>query len=376
MAGIYIHIPFCKQACHYCNFHFSTKLNDINTLVDCIQTEIALQKNYLEGASIESIYFGGGTPSLLSIVQIETILNSIYKHNTIAKAVELTFEMNPDDAHAETMKQWMALGINRLSIGIQSFHETILQWMHRAHTHTQAAACIGMAQQVGLTNISADLIYGNPGQTLAQWEDDVHTLLQYNIPHISSYALTVEPNTALGKKIATKKQPNINEADQHAMFMSLVHMLNTNGYEHYEISNFAKPGMHSKHNSNYWRQQQYLGIGPSAHSYNKTSRQWNISNNQAYTEALQQQQILFEIEQLSTKDMFNEYIMTALRTQEGINKKYIVDVFGATYITHLNQHVQKHILQHNIIETNNHYLLTASGKFFADGIAADCFVDG
>jgi oxygen-independent coproporphyrinogen III oxidase len=374
MAGIYIHVPFCKQACHYCNFHFSTKLNDIDTLVACMETEMALQQPYLQDEVVESIYFGGGTPSLLSIAQLERILNTLHKHYHIAPTVELTLEMNPDDAHTETMKQWMALGINRLSIGVQSFDETILQWMHRAHNQTQAKACIGMAQQVGLTNISADLIYGNPGQTLAQWQDDVNTLLQYNIPHISSYALTVEPNTALGKKIAIKKQTNINEAAQQAMFTSLVHMLTAYGYEHYEISNFAKPGMYSKHNRNYWRQQKYLGIGPSAHSYNITSRQWNISNNQAYVQALQQQQLPFDIEHLSQTDMFNEYVMTALRTQEGIAKNYLAHEFNDTYNAHIKQHMQKHILQHNVIETNSHYLLTASGKFFADGIAADCFM--
>jgi putative oxygen-independent coproporphyrinogen III oxidase len=374
MAGIYIHIPFCKQACHYCNFHFSTRLTDINTLVNCINKEIELQKNYLNKEIIESIYIGGGTPSLLNVTQLESIIFTLNKHFSIAPNAEVTLEMNPDDASIEAMKHWIAIGVNRLSIGIQSFHAHILRWMHRAHNNEQAKACIQLAKQAGFTNISADLIYGNPGQTLQEWEDDVNTLLAFNIPHISSYALTVEPNTALGKKVALRKQANVNEDLQHTMFTTLVHMLTKHGYEHYEISNFAKPGMYSKHNSNYWQQQPYLGIGSSAHSYNRTSRQWNISNNQAYMAAIAQQQVPFEVEELSETDKFNEYIMTAIRTRYGIYKRYLIDLFEDSYLKHLRTQMQPYITEGKVLETTDTYTLTEAGKFFADGIAADCFI--
>ncbi len=375
MAGIYIHIPFCKQACHYCNFHFSTSLRYKNDFVAALLKEIEIQSvnNYLENQIIETIYFGGGTPSLLSNEEVNTILNRLHEQFRIIPDAEITLEANPDDVTDEKLAGWKAAGINRLSIGIQSLFDEDLQWMNRAHTATDAKQVIKKARDAGFNNFTVDLIYGTPGLTDDKWKHNIDWVLQQNITHLSCYALTVEEKTPLDKQIRLHQKLDIDPEQQSRQFFLLMETMQQAGFEHYEISNFAQPGYRSKHNSSYWHGTHYLGLGPSAHSFNGTSRQWNVANNQQYIQSLQQNIIQFEKEELTSTQQLNEYIMTSLRLMEGCDLNFVKEKFGAEKADQLKTEAILFANKNWLTDRDEHLILTNEGKLFADRIAAELF---
>ena len=322
MAGIYIHIPFCKQACYYCNFHFSTSLRRKNELVAALLSEINLRKDYLAGENIETMYFGGGTPSLCTKYEVQSMIESIRNTFNVFADAEVTLEANPDDITDEKLKEWKEAGINRLSIGVQSFFEEDLKWMNRAHTADQADQNLQLARKY-FENISIDLIYGNPLLNNEKWRQNIDRAVAFNIPHLSCYALTVEPKTPLYKMIREERTPDINPDKQSEQFLSLMQWMEEAGYEHYEISNFAKPGYRSRHNSSYWQGRKYIGVGPSAHSFDGKSRQWNVASNNIYIDSINKGIIPCEKEILTLTQKLNEYIMTSLRTIEGLDLDHI-----------------------------------------------------
>lgn len=329
MAGIYLHIPFCRRACYYCNFHFSTSLGQKDALVDSLLQEITLQQRYLQGQQVDTVYFGGGTPSLLDDAELQRIMEKLRGLFPISAQAEITLEANPDDLQPEKLQALKAVGVNRLSIGVQSFHEADLRWMNRAHNSTQALQCIQDAQAAGFQNLSIDLIYGGPTLSDEGWAQNVQQAIALQIPHLSCYALTVEPGTALDHFIKQHKVAAVDPDKAARHFEMLVQWLAAAGYEHYEISNFAQPGCRSRHNSSYWQGQAYLGLGPSAHSFNGHSRQWNMANNSSYINAIKEGKVPFELENLTPEMMLNEYIMTSLRTSEGCHLYLVEERFGA-----------------------------------------------
>ncbi len=375
MAGIYIHIPFCKQACHYCNFHFATSLHYKNELIDALLKEFALQKDYLGNEPVETIYFGGGTPSLLSNENFILIIEKIKTVFVVMAEAEITLEANPDDITEEKLIGWKKAGINRLSIGIQSFFEEDLKWMNRAHNAGQAMDSLKAAIKQ-FENITIDLIYGTPTLTNEKWKQNVDTAISLNIPHLSCYALTVEPKTPLDKMIRQHQRESINPETQSEQFLLLMHWTDEAGYEQYEISNFAKlacsagrPGLRSRHNSSYWQGKNYLGIGPSAHSFNGAERQWNISNNNIYIESINRGTIPFEKEVLTAVQKLNEYIMTSLRTKEGLKLEKIDEVAADRLKAASRKFIDSGLMK----PENNSLILTQKGKLLADGIAAELF---
>ena len=372
MAGIYIHIPFCKKACHYCNFHFSTQLKYIDDFTKAIIQEIEIQKNYLS-QPIETLYFGGGTPSLLPMDDFHKILDKLRSVYSLDSNIEFTIEANPDDIQPNQVNAWKKAGVNRLSIGIQSFQPAALQWMNRAHTTEQAHEAIRAAQGEGIGNISIDLIYGTPHLTNDDLKADLAMIDQYQIQHLSCYALTVEEKTALHAMIQNKKIDRVHPEQQAAHFDIITHYTEKIGMEHYEISNFSQPGFRSKHNSNYWKGVPYLGLGPSAHSYNKNTRQWNVANNQLYFSTLEKNELPFEIEQLPLATKYNEYMMISLRCMEGFSLEYIFQNFGPEFQAHTLKIMQGFVAKNWLTETSQGFALTKSAKFFADGIASDFF---
>ncbi|MBY0481652.1 MAG: radical SAM family heme chaperone HemW [Chitinophagaceae bacterium] len=372
MAGIYIHIPFCRKACHYCNFHFSTTHHQILPMLASIEKEAELQKEYLT-ENIRTVYFGGGTPSILSIESLEKLMICLRKFYSIEADAEITLETNPDDIHAEKLEAWKRMGINRLSIGIQSFSDQDLLWMNRAHSAEQAIRSIELARAAGFDNITIDLIYGTPALTDEVWKINVQKALSFGIDHLSCYALTVEPKTGLEKMIAQKKMEAVDPEKQARHFTLLMQWLLEAGFEHYEISNFAKPGKRSKHNSNYWTGTHYLGLGPSAHSFNGQSRQWNIANNALYIQSLTNNKVPFEIEILSKMEQLNEYIMTSLRTMEGLSLHRVRKGWGEKELSIIMGLAKKSIDRKYLILENEQLVLTNSGKLMADGIASDLF---
>jgi oxygen-independent coproporphyrinogen III oxidase len=374
MAGIYIHIPFCKQACHYCNFHFSTSMKLKNDFSAALLKEITLRRDYLEGEKVNTIYFGGGTPSLLCAGELKSIMDAIYATFDVEQGTEVTFEANPDDIAADRLISWKENGVNRLSIGIQSFFKEDLVWMNRAHNEVQAMACIHLAQQSGFHNMSIDLIYGTPTLTDEHWLRNLQTAVTLNIPHLSCYALTVEPGTALDSMTKKKKVLPVNVDDQARQFLIMTEFLASKGYEHYEISNFALPGKRSRHNSSYWSGAKYLGLGPSAHSFNGTSRQWNIANNALYIKSLGEGVVPFEYELLTDTQRFNEYVMTSLRTMEGTDVEVVKHKFGVEVADDLAKNSLRFIERGLMMKEKNKLILTEEGKLFADGIASDLFV--
>jgi oxygen-independent coproporphyrinogen-3 oxidase len=373
MAGIYIHIPFCKSACHYCNFHFSTQTKYIDDFTSALLQEIVMQKDYLQ-APIETLYFGGGTPSLLAGKTIEKVVARLRSNFDFADSIEFTIEANPDDITLEKALEWKSIGINRLSIGIQSFQQHSLAWMNRAHSVEQSHDAIVSVQRAGFENISADLIYGTPHLSDADLMDDIKWLKHYNIPHISCYALTVEEKTALHTLIAKKKMSGVNPEHQARHFEIIVDELTNDHFEHYEISNFAQPGLRSQHNSNYWKGIPYLGLGPSAHSFNKVSRQWNVSNNHLYMQSVKLGTLPIEIEDLDLTTQFNEYMMTSLRLLEGFSLQHIQDQFGESYLQHTTLIAKQYVNNKQMGETASGYALSKNARFFADGIASDFFI--
>jgi oxygen-independent coproporphyrinogen-3 oxidase len=373
MSGIYIHIPFCKKACHYCNFHFSTQIQHIDEFVDALLIEMALQKNYLTDP-IETVYLGGGTPSLLKQAHFEKITKGLQAHYNITHLKEFTIEANPDDISLEKTKMWKNMGINRLSIGIQSFQNEALSWMNRAHDTSQSILAIEHTKAAGIHNISTDLIYGTPHLSDEALLKDISILNNYEIPHISCYALTVEEKTALYHLIQENKIENVDSEKQARHFEILVNTLNDYGYEHYEISNFAKPGKRSLHNSNYWKGISYLGLGPSAHSFNNISRQWNIANNSLYIKSIHEAVVPFEIEQLDISAKYNEFMMISLRLLEGVDLAQIEARFGYAYLQHTNAILKDYLLNGKIKQTKNGFTIAKEARFLADGIASDFFI--
>lgn len=374
MAGIYIHIPFCRQACYYCDFHFSVNQQVRGEMITAISQELLLQKDYLQGERIETIYWGGGTPSLLTASEINSVLDTIRSVYTISSHAEITLEANPDDLTPSSVKEFRQVGINRLSIGIQTFNTQQLKALNRIHDGASAIKSFYDAREAGFDNISIDLMYSLPGETMHDWKQDVLQAIALNADHLSCYSLTIEERTVFGKWAATgklKAEPDEVSAIQLELLMD---ELQQAGYEHYEISNFAKPGLQSNHNSNYWRGIKYLGVGPSAHSFNGESRQFNVSNNHAYLKAMQAGTIPFEMETLSRENKINEYILTSLRTSWGTDLVTLKTLHGYDLVTENREYVST-LLNKQFVVLENHILkLTNAGKLLADKISSDLFV--
>lgn len=371
MAGIYIHIPFCKQACHYCDFHFSTSMKKKDEMIAALISEVHLRKNEIN-EPVETIYFGGGTPSVLSTEEIDQILEPIFSLFNVIENPEITLEANPDDLSKDRIQQLAHSKINRLSIGIQSFYNEDLQMMNRAHNADEAWNSLVEATNY-FDNISIDLIYGIPNMGLDRWKANVQKALDLGINHISTYALTVEPKTALASLIKKGKIAQPDDGNAHEHFLALIEMLENAGFIHYELSNFGKPNYFSKNNSAYWLGKKYVGIGPSAHSFNGTNRSWNIANNSLYIQSIQKNELPNETENLSVQDRYNEYVMTGLRTIWGVSLDRIENEFGTNYKDYLLKEVQRFIDNEQLQLVNNVLKTTVKGKFFCDGIASELF---
>ena len=373
MAGIYLHIPFCKQKCTYCDFHFSTTFQSYRSeMIDALMAEIVNRKDYVNNEIITSIYFGGGTPSLLTKDELMVIFHAIKSHFIWSKNIEITLEANPDDITKESLQVWKDVGINRLSIGIQSFKQEDLQWMNRAHTVNEGLNCVALAKQCGFQNLTVDLIYGLPNLSNDEWKTHLQTVVNLGVTHISAYCLTVEEKTALSTLVAKGKIVPATEDQQSEQFKILVEELQAANFEQYEISNFSQPNCQAVHNTNYWKGITYLGIGPSAHSFNGVSRSWNVANNRAYIKKLQENETHFETEVLSLSDRFNELLLTGLRTSFGVNlsKLEAIIPFGQEFQDQLMQLENDAFL----IRQDDTIILTQKGRLQADRIASDLFI--
>lgn len=372
MAGIYIHIPFCKQACYYCDFHFSTSLKKKDEMIVAILDELLMRRSEVGEEPIETIYFGGGTPSLLEVSELNRILAFIADHFEVIANPEITLEANPDDLSADALQKLAQTRINRLSIGIQSFYEADLKMMNRAHNADEALNCLVEATKY-FKNISIDLIYGIPGMTEARWLQNIETVLSLGIPHISSYALTVEPKTALYKMIQTGSIPKPDDGMAHQHFLLLIDRLKEAGFIHYELSNFGKEGCFSQNNSAYWLGKKYLGVGPSAHSFDGHSRSWNIANNALYIKSILDKKLPIEREVLSEADRYNEYVMTGLRTIWGVDLARVENDFGVRFRSYIVAQSERFIADGLMSNDLGILTITNKGKFLSDGIAADLF---
>ncbi|SZD71726.1 Oxygen-independent coproporphyrinogen-III oxidase [Candidatus Ornithobacterium hominis] len=370
---LYIHIPFCKQKCSYCNFHFSTQLHSKDALISALLKELELRKSEIN-SPLETIYFGGGTPSILSDIELGKIFNKIEQHFDIQQDAEITLEANPDDLNAAKVKSIRQLPINRFSIGVQSFFDEDLKLMNRAHSSQEAESSIKRIQDSGFENITIDLIYGSPTTTDKMWKYNLLKTIDLQIPHISSYALTVEPKTLLQHQIKTKKWNQIDDEKQENQFNTLVEILTKNGFDHYEISNFGKPHFHSKHNSAYWLGKPYVGIGPSAHSFDLQTRSWNVANNSLYIKSLEKNNISRETEILSESDRLNELTMIGLRTSYGIDLEKIKSEFSEEIFMIWKENLAPLIADKHLIQQENTIYLSPKYRFFADGIAAEMFI--
>jgi oxygen-independent coproporphyrinogen-3 oxidase len=375
MAGIYIHIPFCKQACNYCNFYFSTSLEHKNELIEALLQEIEHRKDYLESKQIDTIYFGGGTPSLLSSDELEKIFDKIVSTFDVHPLAEITLEANPDDLHKEKLKAFKQSPINRFSIGIQSFMDDDLQYMNRAHTSIEAIESIYRTQDAGFENISIDLIYGTPTLSNSNWNNNILKAINTQVPHISAYALTVEQHTKLDTLIRKKILAPVDEVKSSEQFIHMIELLETNAFEQYEISNFCKNEQISKHNSSYWKGIPYIGIGPSAHSFDGRSRSWNPSSNMKYVQGIRTKMDVRTTEVLTRHDVLNEQIMTGIRTKWGINLMMIENTYGKEVVEEMQYNLQENAQQSWYRIENNVLTLTKEGKLFADKIASDLFFD-
>ncbi|WP_420602960.1 radical SAM family heme chaperone HemW [Flagellimonas sp.] len=373
MAGIYIHVPFCKQACHYCDFHFSTQLGKKEAMLLALQKELELRKDKFQSEVVETIYFGGGTPSVLETSEIEGLINTVYDNYEVTGNPEITLEANPDDLSKNRITQLSQSPINRLSIGIQSFYDEDLKLMNRVHNAYEAEDCIREAKKY-FDNITIDLIYGIPGMDNNRWKSNIETALSFDLPHISSYALTVEPKTALKKFIENGKVPDVDDEQAQEQFNILVTVLEKNGFVNYEISNFGKSGYFSKNNTSYWQGKKYMGIGPSAHSFDGKNRSWNIRNNIKYIKALESGTLPMEVETLSLTDRYNEYVMTGLRTIWGVSLQKVESDFGKPHSNYLLEHSKKYLDQNLLYLEEGKLLATQKGKFLVDGIASDLFM--
>jgi len=374
MAGLYIHIPFCKQACHYCDFYFSTSQGNREKVIQAIGTEIGLQKDYLSGEEIQTIYLGGGTPSILSNGELYSILDAIHRSFSVSATVEVTLEANPDDLTPPKLGDFRSAGVNRLSIGIQSFDDVILKSLNRAHDAQMAKSCVQLAREAGFDNISVDLIYAIPEQTDKDWKRNIEQVLQLQPEHISSYSLTIEEKTVFGKWAKQGKMKAVDDDVAAAQLSTLVDILEKKQYEQYEVSNFSKPGFQSAHNSNYWKNKKYLGIGPSAHSYNGVSRQSNIGNNHLYLQSILQNKIPFTIEVLRREDKINEYLLTTLRTSWGTDLNVLRQQFSYDLLIEHKDYIQSLLVRKFATLENDVLRLTKAGRLLADKIASDLFV--
>ena len=373
MAAIYFHVPFCKQACHYCNFHFSTSLKHKNPVLDAMLSELKLRKAELsDNEKIRSIYFGGGTPSLLSSSEVSVLIKEVKRNFNVAVDAEVTLEMNPDDDRPNYLEELKVVGVNRLSVGIQSFHEEELKLMNRAHNAQEAFDVLNRIQGL-YDNFSLDLIFGLPNSTTESWQKNIGYALQFNPAHISSYLLTVEPKTVLNHQIDNKQIEVLGEEDVLTQFNFLVDRLQAKGYDHYELSSFGKPGFRSVNNMAYWSEKPYLGIGPSAHSFNGETRSWNISNNAQYLKGISIGKPFIEREKLSVTDRYNEYIMIGLRMQNGISLNYIEKNFGSDYKKLLIKGVQSQIASQVLYWDGDLLKVSRNAKMLVDGLASDLF---
>jgi len=372
MAGIYIHIPFCKKACSYCNFHFSTSLNLKDAMLNALVKEIKLRAIDWNKDPIKTIYFGGGTPSLLSRIDLELIFETLTQNFNLSELEEVTLEANPDDLTVEKVLEFKDSPIDRLSIGIQSFKESDLLLMNRAHNVTEAHKCIEIVKNAGFEKMTIDLIYGTPGLSNQDWMDNLQIAADYDIPHLSCYALTVEPKTALQFQVKKGILPAPDDHQMAEQFMILMDFAQQNFYDHYEISNFAQKGHYALHNTAYWNGAPYLGLGPSAHSFDKKNRYWNVSNNAKYIKSLEQNILPLEFEELSIKDHYNELVLTHLRTAKGVERTSL-SKFPEYFLIHFNKEVQKWIGSDHLFEDNDAYKLSREGKLMADHIASDLF---
>ncbi|MEJ2583833.1 MAG: radical SAM family heme chaperone HemW [Robiginitalea sp.] len=373
MSGIYFHIPFCKQACHYCNFHFSTSLKHKDAVLRAMDRELSYFASQGWQGPADTVYFGGGTPSLLTVGEMEHLVNEVVRLFGIAEGAEVTLEANPDDLDLQKLKALSESPVNRLSVGIQSFDAAELRWMNRAHTPQQALESLqGITRY--FDNFSLDLIYGIPGSDLDKWHSNLSRALEFKPPHISAYALTVEPKTALHSFVKRGLSPDVDEDSAQEQFLHMVQTLEGKGYDHYEISNFALPGFYSRNNSGYWQGKPYLGIGPAAHSYDGDKRWWNTAHNLRYVKAVEKGGFPGEVEELSTRDRYNEMVMTGLRTRWGVSLSKIREDFGSKYEAYLRRQAAPY-LQEQLLFLDEDILYTArKGRFLADGIASDLFM--
>lgn len=375
MAGIYLHIPFCRKTCHYCDFHFSTSLKSKDAVIAAMVKEIESRKDYLSVSPVvETIYFGGGTPSLLELNELQLLLDTIHKYFEVKEAAEITMEANPDDLSNKKLAQLKNNGINRLSIGVQSFFDEDLKLLNRIHSGEEAKTAIRRSQDIGIENITIDYIYAIPGLSDERWKENIAIGIDLNIPHISAYCLTVEEKTPLEAFIKKGTIKPIDEEQSIKQFDILMNILSGNGFEHYEISNFAKPGFYSKHNSSYWNSIPYLGIGPSAHSFDRNTRQWNVAHNIKYANAVIGGLPYFEQETLTTEDKTNEYILTKLRLKEGLGLQDLQEHFGNEVSVNILNSAKQWINEGFLTHINNHLQLTKKGKFIADRISAELFI--
>ncbi|MCC6599691.1 MAG: radical SAM family heme chaperone HemW [Crocinitomicaceae bacterium] len=374
MAGIYLHIPFCRKACYYCDFHFSTVMERKNELIDSLHSELAIRNSYLQQQDVETIYFGGGTPSLLQGDEIKRLLDGIHRHYVVSDQAEITLEANPDDLSGAKTKELLRAGINRLSIGIQSFREADLKWMNRSHTVSQADYSVKAAQDAGISNITIDLIYGIPGMPIHDWKTNLHNAFDLKVKHISAYCLTIEPRTVFGHRSQKGQMQAADDEEAGKQFIVMTELMEEAGFLQYEVSNFCIPGFESKHNTSYWQGKHYLGVGPSAHSFDGTSRQWNVSSNPAYTRDIFAGKLPFEREELDLRTRANEYIMTRLRTIQGIDVNVFQQEFGRDIIGEFSEEIERLKEEGKMIASGSHIRLTKHGLLLADRIASDFFI--
>lgn len=369
MSGLYLHIPFCKQACHYCNFHFSTSLTKKTEMVGALLRELELRHDYLSDKTLQSIYLGGGTPSLLTVSELERLFEQIQVFFTIADDAEITLEANPDDLNSGYLQDLRKSPVNRLSIGVQSFFAEDLAFMNRAHTAEEADSCIQLAQDAGFANLTIDLIYGSPTTSLDRWRQNLERSVELGVPHLSTYALTVEPQTALAHFVAKGKVPAPKDEHMEEQFLLMLELLTAAGYEHYEISNWGQAGHQAVHNTSYWQGAPYLGIGPSAHSYDGNSRQWNIAHNIRYLQGLAEGKVPYEREEIDSVTRYNEYVLTRMRTQWGCRLEEI----PASFQAHFSKQIEAFLKQKLVLLDGDRYHLSAAGKLLADHISSELF---
>ncbi len=374
MAGIYIHIPFCLKACYYCDFHFSTSLNSKHQVISAICQELQLKRNYLDSSSVETIYFGGGTPSILDISDLEKILNIIYKNFNISNFLECTLEANPNDLTKQKIKGFRNLGINRISLGGQSFNDEQLKQINRTHTSSQIENSIKLLQDLGLRNINLDLMYGLPNLKNQSWEKDLKKSIDLGVTHLSCYCLTIEKGTVFHKMVQKGDLKIDSDEKIKLQFLIMRDVLIKNHFDHYEISNFCKPSYESKHNISYWNGNKYLGIGPSAHSYNGKERHWNVKNNIKYIESIKNGELFFEKERLNRKDIINEYILTGLRTRKGITLKKLMKITNQNEYQKLKKQIDNLTKNSLLFHENNNFSLTQEGMILCDKITSDLFL--